>query len=405
VRLLLYTGKGGVGKTTTAAATAVCAAERGHRTLVLSADAAHSLGDVFERRLGPDPIEIAPLLDASEVDPRAEMHHHWGRIRDYLVEMFRYQGIDDVVSEELAQLPGTEEITTLLAVEKLAASGRYDLLIVDCAPTGSALRLATLPEVAHRALRLLLPTMQAITRVGTPLAQKIVSVPLPRSEVFRDAETLIYEKLTTLRKRITDSRTSVRIVVTPERMVIDEARRFYTELSLFEISADAVVMNRLLPEDAGREAFFRERFALEEKRRREVEERFAPLPLLTAPLRDDEVTGVERLAVHGRDLFPKHDPDAILCSAPRISYERDGDAVLATLPLPGADVEHLDVVKVEDELTITVGLRRRMIVLPRRVAPLEVKSAKLQDGALRIRFAAPDSEAAEEAQPSDDGRG
>ena len=165
MRLVLYTGKGGVGKTTTAAATAVCAAERGRRTLVVSADAAHSLGDVFERRLGPAPIEIAPGLDASEVDPRVEMLNHWGRIRDYLVEMFHYQGIEDAVAEELAQLPGSEEITTLLAVEKLAASGRYDLLIVDCAPTDSALRLATLPEVAHRALRLLLPALHAITRV------------------------------------------------------------------------------------------------------------------------------------------------------------------------------------------------------------------------------------------------
>ncbi|MCH8084221.1 MAG: ArsA family ATPase, partial [Myxococcales bacterium] len=312
MRLVLYTGKGGVGKTTTAAATAVCAAERGHRTLVLSADAAHSLGDVFERRLGPDPIEIAPLLDASEVDPRAEMQHHWGRIRDYLVEMFRYQGIEDVVAEELAQLPGTEEITTLLAVEELANSGRYDLLIVDCAPTDSALRLATLPEVAHRALRLLLPTMQALSRVGTPVIQKLVSVPLPRSEVFRDAETLIYQKLTTLRKRITDSQTSVRIVVTPERMVINEARRAYTEFAMFEIPCDAIVMNRLLPDEAAREQFFQHWSRLQEERLREVEEVFEPLPVLRAPLLADQVTGCERLAELGRHLFAKVDPSEAL---------------------------------------------------------------------------------------------
>ncbi len=385
---MLYTGKGGVGKTTTAAATAVCAAQRGRRTLVVSADAAHSLGDVFERRLGPDPIEIAPLLDASEVDPRAEMHHHWGRIRDYLVEMFRYQGIEDVVAEELAQLPGTEEITTLLAVEKLAASGRYDLLIVDCAPTDSALRLATLPEVAHRALRLLLPTMQAITRVGTPIAQKIVSIPLPRSEVFRDVEALIYQKLTTLRKRITDSQTSVRIVVTPERMVIDEARRAYTEFAMFEIPCDAIVMNRLLPDEAAREHFFQHWSRLQEERCREVEDVFAPLPVLRAPLLADQVTGCERLAELGRHLFAKAEPGAVLSKSARIRFGRDERGFFVQVPLPNASGDDLDVVVVDDELIITAGARRRFLNLPRRIARRSVLSAKLDEGRLTVHFGA-----------------
>jgi len=385
---VLYTGKGGVGKTTTAAATAVCAAERGRRTLVVSADAAHSLGDVFERRLGPDPIEIAPRLDASEVDPRVEMHNHWGRIRDYLVAMFRYQGIEDVVAEELAQLPGSEEITTLLAVEKLAASGDYDLMIVDCAPTGSALRMATLPEVAHRALRLLLPTMQAITRVGTPVAQKIVSIPLPRSEVFLDAETLIYEKLTTLRKRITDSQTSVRIVVTPERMVINEARRAYTEFALFEIPCDAVVMNRLLPDEAAREHFFQNWSRLQEERCREVEEVFAPLPILRAPLLADQVTGCERLAELGRHLFAKAEPGDVLSKSARVRFGRDETGYFAQVPLPNASGDDLDVVVVDSELVITTGARRRFLRLPRRIADRRVLSAKLDANRLTVHFAA-----------------
>jgi arsenite-transporting ATPase len=383
---VLYTGKGGVGKTTTAAATAVCAAERGRRTLVVSADAAHSLGDVFERRLGPDPIEIAPRLDASEVDPRAEMHHHWGRIRDYLVAMFRYQGIEDVVAEELAQLPGAEEITTLLAVEKLAASGRYDLLIVDCAPTGSALRLTTLPEVAHRALRLLLPTMQAITLVGTPIAQKFVSVPLPRAEVFRDAEALIYEKLKTLHKRITDSQTSVRIVVTPERMVIDEARRAYTEFALFEIPCDAVVMNRLLPDEVASEDFFQHWSRLQEERFREVEEVFDPLPVLRAPLLADQVTGCERLAELGQHLFAKVEPDDVLSKSARVRFGRDEAGYFAQVPLPNASGDDLDVVVVEAELIITAGARRRFLRLPRRIARRRVLSAKLDAEKLTVHF-------------------
>ena len=383
---MLYTGKGGVGKTTTAAATAVCAAERGRRTLVVSADAAHSLGDVFERRLGPDPIEIAPRLEASEVDARAEMQNHWGRIRDYLVAMFRYQGIEDVVAEELAQIPGAEEITTLLAVEKLAASGRYDFLIVDCAPTGSALRLATLPELAHRALRLLLPTLQAITRVGTPVAQKFVSVPLPRSEVFRDAEALIYDKLTTLRKRLTDSQTSVRIVVTPERMVIDEARRAYTEFALFEIPCDAIVMNRLLPEEATREEFFKHWSRLQEERCREVEQAFTPLPVLRAPLLADQVTDCERLAELGRHLFAKAESDDVFSKSARVCFGRDETGYFVQVPLPNASGDDLDVVVVDEELIITVGARRRFLKLPRRIARRRVLSAKLDTDKLTVHF-------------------
>jgi len=385
---VLYTGKGGVGKTTTAAATAVCAAERGQRTLVVSADAAHSLGDVLERRLGPDPIEIAPGLDASEVDPRVEMLNHWGRIRDYLVEMFHYQGIEDVVAEELAQLPGTEEITTLIAVEKLAASGRYDLLIVDCAPTDSALRLATLPEVAHRALRFLLPTLQAITRVGTPVAQKVVSVPLPRSEVFRDAEVLIYDKLKTLHNRITDPQTSVRIVVTPERMVIDEARRAYTEFALFEVPCDAVVMNRLLPEEAAREDFFQHWSQLQEERCREVKELFAPLPVLHAPLFADQVTGCERLAELGRHLFAKSEPGDVMSKSAHVRFGRDDVGHFAQIPLPNANADDLDVAVIDDDLVITAGARRRFLSLPRRLARRRVQSAKLEAGRLTVHFGA-----------------
>jgi arsenite-transporting ATPase len=384
---VLYTGKGGVGKTTVAAATAVCAAERGLRVLVVSADVAHSLGDVFERRLGPDSIEIAPRLDASELDSRVEMQNHWGRIRDYLVAMFRYQGIEDIVAEELAQLPGAEEITTLLAVEKLAASGRYDLLIVDCAPTGSALRLLTLPEVGHRVLRLLLPALQAITLVGTPVVQKIVSIPLPRSEVFRDAETLIYDKLTALRKRITNSQTSVRIVVTPERMVIDEARRAYTEFALFEIPCDAVVMNRLLPDEVAGEHFFEHWSRLQEERCREVEEVFSPLPVLRAPLLADQVTGCERLAELGRHLFAQAEPGDVFSKSALVRFGRDEEGYFAQIPLPNARADDLDVVVVEAELVITTGARRRFLKLPRRIARCSVLSAKLDAERLTVHFA------------------
>jgi len=384
--LAVVNQKGGVGKTTTAAATAACAAERGRRTLVVSADAAHSLGDVIERRLGPDPIEVAPGLDAMEIDPRVEMERHWGRIRDFLVEVLIHQGIEGVVAEELALLPGAEEITTLLAIEEFASAGRYDFAIVDCAPTDSALRLATLPDVAHRALRLLLPTLQAISAVGTPVARKLISVPLPGSGVFKDAETLIYDKLHLLHERITDPQTSIRLVVTPERVVIEEARRAHTELALFEVACDAVVMNRLLPDEAAREDFFRDTSRLHAERLAEVEHTFSPLPVLRGPLFDDEVTGVERLAELGRALFADREPDAVLCELSRVSFHRDPNGYRVEIPLPRAKADELDVAVIGEELAVTTGGRRRLLALPRRMARLSLESATLEGRQLVVRF-------------------
>jgi len=386
MRLVLYTGKGGVGKTTTAAATAVCAARRGVRTLVASTDAAHSLGDVLERRLGAEPEPVAAGLDAVEIDARAEVERSWGRIRDYLVALFRYQGIEEIVAEELALLPGAEELTTLLGVERILRSSRYDLVILDCAPTGATLRMVTLPDVAHGALRMLLRLQGALAAVLTPVARQVVPIPLPDRHVFQDADRLLYRKLRALRRRLVADTTSIRLVVTPERMVIDEARRTWTDLALFELPCDAVVMNRLLPEAAVAEAFFADWGRLQEERLREVEELFAPLPVLPAPLQDDEVTGLDRLAAHGAALFGERAPEAVLSRAPRVEFEREAGGYVVSLPLPGADPALLDVAKVDDELVVRAGPLRRALRLPRRIAPLDLAGARLVDDRLRVRF-------------------
>jgi arsenite-transporting ATPase len=386
VRLVLYTGKGGAGKTTTAAATAVLAAERGRRTLVASADAAHSLGDVFERRLGPEPLALAPRLEAVEIDARVEAARHWDRIRDFLVRTFRHQGVEAVVAEELALLPGAEELATLLAVEELASAGTWDLVVVDCAPTDSTLRLLTLPDVARRSLRILLPLLRALSGVAVPVARHLVRTPLPDSRVFGDADELVNRRLRALQERLVRRETSVRIVVTPERLVIDEARRAWTELALFELGCDAVVLNRLLPDTAAGESFFREWARRESDRRREIEALFAPLPVLAAPLQDDEATGLARLGAHGRRIFAAVEPDALLCESERVRFERDAGEYVARIPLPGADPRRLDVAKVDDELTITTGVRRRSLKLPRRFAGCDLASARLEGPSLRVAF-------------------
>ena len=387
MRLVLYTGKGGVGKTTTAAATAVCAAARGQRTLVASTDAAHSLGDVLEQRLGPEPAALAPGLDAVEIDARAEVSRHWGRIRDWLVAVLRYQGIEEIVAEELALLPGAEELVTLLGVEAHLRSGRYDLVVLDCAPTGATLRLVTLPDVAHGALRVLLRVQGALAAVVTPLAREVVPIPLPDRHVFRDADRLLYRRLRALRRRLLDAATSVRLVVTPERMVIDEARRSWTDLCLFELPCDAVVMNRFLPQAAAAERFFRDWGRLQAERLREVEACFAPLPVLVAPLQDDEVTGLARLAAHGAELFGERAPEAVLSRGSRVVFARDEAGYSVSLPLPHAERASLDVAKVDDELLVRAGPLRRALRLPRRIAPLELTGARLEGDRLVVRFA------------------
>jgi len=387
VRLVLYTGKGGVGKTTTAAATAVCAAERGKRTLVASADAAHSLGDVFGERLGPDPAELAPRLYAMEIDARAEIERHLGRIKDFLVSLFVHQGLDAVVAEELALLPGAEEVTTLLAIEELAESGAYDLVILDCAPTDTALRLVTLPDVAHRSLRVLLPLFEAISGVAVPVARRILDAPLPDAGVFAEADALLHKTLRAIQGRVRDPDTSVRIVTTAERMVIDEARRTFTELSLFEVACDAVVMNRVLPPAAAREPWFVERARLDRERRSEAERLFAPHPVLVAPLQPDEATGCERLATLGREIFREVEPDAVLSQPEHVRFEREKGGYRAVLPLPHADPARLAVAVVDDELTVTAGPRRRALKLPRRVAALRLAGARLEGAELHVHFA------------------
>jgi arsenite-transporting ATPase len=386
VRLVLYTGKGGVGKTATAAATGVCAARRGLRTLVASTDAAHSLGDVLERPLGPEPLEVAPGLEAVEIDARAEVERSWGRIRDYLVALFRYQGIEEIVAEELALLPGAEEATTLLGVERWLRSGTWDLVVLDCAPTGATLRLVTLPDVAHGALRVLLRLQGVLAAAVTPVAREFVPIPLPDRHVFRDADRLLYRRLRQLRRRLLDERTSVRLVVTPERMVIDETRRAWTDLALFELPCDAVIMNRLLPQAAVSESFFADWGRLQVERLREVEALFAPLPVLQAPLQDDEVTGLERLAAHGAELFGERAPEAVLSRTPRIQFEREAEGYVVSLPLPNADPAQLDLVKVDDELVVRAGPLRRSLLLPRRIAPLDLVGARFEGDRLRIRF-------------------
>jgi len=322
------------------------------------------------------------------------MQRHWGAIRDYLTALFRHQGIEAIVADELALLPGAEEMAALLAVEQHAKSGAYDLVVVDCAPTGATLRLVTLPEVATRGLRLALRLQRAFAATVTPLARAVLPVPLPDAGVFRELEALLYERLAAIRELLLAPGTTVRIVATPERMVIDEAVRAHTDLCLFELACDALVMNRLLPPEAAAEPGFAEWGRVHAERLAEVEALFPGLPILRAPLAPDEVTGPAALAAHGAVLHgaadAARDPAARLADPPRLRFARRADAQGAfavELPLPGARGEELDVAKLDDALLVRTGALRRAIPLPRRLARLSLASARLDGGRLVVRLA------------------
>jgi len=244
----------------------------------------------------------------------------------------------------------------------------------------------TLPEVASGMVRLALQVAGTFSGLAVPLAKRVVAAPLPEPEVFAEAEALLYRNLAALRARLSSPKTSVRLVVTPERMVIDEARRAHTELALFEVACDAVIANRLLPDGALREPFFADWGRMQAERLAEIETLFSPLPVLCAPLQDDEVVGLPRLAAHGRALFADAPPDAVLSRAESVRFGRERGAYWVRVPLPGVDPERIDVAVIDGELVISTPARRRKLTLPRRFAPLALRAARVDGGALHVRF-------------------
>src|SRR5262245_31924566 len=283
MRVLLFTGKGGVGKTTVAAATAVRAAREGLRTVVCSTDPAHSVAAVFSVPLGDDVPTIEPRLDGVQLDARRRLEESWGSVREYLVALLDWAGAGTVEAEELAVIPGLDEVFALADIKAFADSGAYDLVVVDCAPTAETLRLLSLPDVLGWYMQRVFPAQRNVTKAVRPLLARMVSMPLAGERVF-DAVRDFYARLDGVRDVLTDGEvTSARLVVNAERMVVAEARRTYTYLSLFGYHVDAVIANRLLP-DAVVDPWFAEWKRVQADQLAEIEAAFAPVPVLSADL-------------------------------------------------------------------------------------------------------------------------
>jgi len=385
-RVLLFTGKGGVGKTTTAAATALRCADAGLRTIVLSTDPAHSLADAFDVPLTSVGSPITPRLWGQQLDAQERLEDAWGEIQGYLQEVLGWAGLDAVEAEELSVIPGLDEIFSLSDIKSFAESGTWDVIVVDCAPTAETIRFLSLPDVLSWYMERIFPVERRLVKAVRPILSRVTSLPVAGDEVF-DATRRFYDRLDGVRELLTDSnRTSVRLVVNPERMVIAEARRLSTYLSLFGYGVDAVIANRLLP-DAVTDPWFKAWKDAHAEHLSAIEEGFSPLPVLRAELAPEELVGVERLRTFGQLLYGELDAAAVLHEGEPLTVERrDGDDFVLSLELPFADHDDLELGRVEDELLVRVGPYRRGIVLPDSLKRRTVSAAKMVGDRLEVTF-------------------
>jgi arsenite-transporting ATPase len=388
-RTILYTGKGGVGKTSIAACTARRCAAGGLRTLIISTDPAHSLAESLEASLGPDPVEVGPQLWAQEVQAQREMERHWTGVQDWLGELLIERGLDRISAEELTVPPGMDELFSLLRLQAQHQTGEWDAIIVDCAPTGETLRLLSVPDVARWWLDKVFPMERQILAAARPIARTFLDIPLPSQAVFADIQRLS-ENLIAMNGILRDrEHSTVRLVMNPDKMVIGEAMRTFTYLNLYGYLTDAVVVNRVFPANVG--DYFEQWRRVQEEHLELVRSAFSPVPVLCAPYFDQEVIGgamLDRLAGELFDSSPPApvDPAAVLYESLTQELVLDERGGRLRVALPFDSKGEISLKKAGLELIIGVDGQRRTIVLPPAFAAFQPTEAKFEDGALEVRF-------------------
>ncbi|MBF2079191.1 MAG: ArsA family ATPase [Synechococcales cyanobacterium T60_A2020_003] len=392
MRVILMTGKGGVGKTSVAAATGLRCAELGYKTLVLSTDPAHSLADSFDMELEHAPRSVRPNLWGAELDALMELEGNWGAVKRYITQVLQARGLEGVEAEELAILPGMDEIFSLVRMKRHYDEGEFDVLIIDSAPTGTALRLLSLPEVAGWYMRRFYKPFQAVSvalrPIVEPLFRPIAGFSLPNQEVM-DAPYEFYEQIEALEKVLTDNtQTSVRLVTNPEKMVIKESLRAHAYLSLYNVATDMVVANRIIPKSVA-DPFFQRWKENQQQYRQEIHDNFRPLPVKEVPLYSEEMCGLEALDRLKETLYADEYPAQVYYKETTLRVVQDQDQYSLEIHLPGIPKDRIDLSKTGDELNIRIGNHRRNLVLPQALAALQPSGAKIEEDYLKIRFGAP----------------
>lgn len=384
-RIILYTGKGGVGKTTVAAATALQAAKKGNKVLVISTDAAHSLRDVFDQELGPEPVKVAKNVYAQEIDVYYSVDKYWGKLTTYIQSVFSWMKVDDILAEEFSVFPGMEEVASFLWVYNHYKDREYDVIIVDSAPTGETLKLLSLPDVARWWLVKVFPIERKVLKVVRPALKVVSDMPLPQEDTY-DAVENLFDQLNSIHKVFSDPDiTSIRLVLNLEKMVINETQRAYTYLNLYGYPVDSAIVNRVMPKDLDH-PYFKELKKYQKNYMKEVKQLFHTIPLHQAPLVSKEVLGKDALLEFGKELFSGEDPSQIYYKGKPYEIEKDGETYSVLMNLPFVSKKEVQLNQIGEELTIQIENQRRTIFLPKFLAKLNVNKANLENGVLKVTF-------------------
>jgi len=385
VRIILYTGKGGVGKTSVAAATATRCADLGYKTIVVSTDAAHSLADSFDLPLGPEPTQVGDNLWGQEIDVLYQMEKYWGNMQRYMATVFEWRGMDDVIAEEMTVFPGMEEIASLLQIVHLHDETDYEVIIVDCAPTGATLQLLAMPDIARWYLEKIFPIEKKTIQLTRPVLRAVMDLPIPEDELFDAVEELILD-LDRMKTLLSDPRkSSVRLVLNPEKMVIKEAQRAFTYLNLYGYITDAIISNRLMPSQV-QDSYFASWKEIHEKYSQMIEEAFSPLPILKVPLFDQEVMGLDMLRRMAESIYGERDPAEVFFVGQTHTVDKKDSLYLLSIPLPFVGKEDIQLTRSAEELIVHIGNKKRNIILPRALVPLDVLGARHEKDTLVVRF-------------------
>ncbi|MCX5884892.1 MAG: TRC40/GET3/ArsA family transport-energizing ATPase [Proteobacteria bacterium] len=389
MRIILFTGKGGVGKTSIAAATALRCADLGYKTKVYSTDAAHSLADSFNKEIGSVDTLIKKNLFAQEIDVNEEIRKNWGPIQGFIQQFLKYRGMENLIAEEMAVFPGMEEVFSLLELKNRFAQEDFDVVIIDCAPTGDTLRLLACPDIAKWYMEKIFNIERKVFKAVRPVAQRFVDMPLPTDDVFDSMEGL-YKNLIGIKEVLTDREiSSIRIVLNPEKMVIKESQRAYTFLNLFGYSVDAVIANRILPEEI-KDPYYRKWKEIQAKHMKEVEASFSPLPIFLSKFWDQEVIGMKQLSRMAEDIYGDKDPTSVFFKEKPMEITGSDGCYDLYLKLPFATKEDLDIWVNGDELTIKFLNFKRNILLPRALSSLKLKKAEFLGNVLKVNFGGDD---------------
>jgi arsenite-transporting ATPase len=392
MRILLFSGKGGVGKTSLAAATGLQLSKLGYRTLVMSVDPAHSLADAFDLETGlfdantGDPLAINDNLSIHEVNIQKEIKRHWREISAYVISVLRTTGISDVEAEELAILPGMEELSAMMYVNQFRREGRYQAIVLDCAPTAESLRFISMPTTLDWYMKHIFPFHRGLLKAVRPIANRVSPVELPTDNYFANIAEL-FGKLDGIPELLEDARTtSVRLVTNPEKMVLRETQRAFVYFSLHGLTVDGIIVNRVLPEEVT-DIYFQEWRASQAKVLKEIEAYFAPVRVKRVPLFTHEVLGGERLEELARSLYPEgDDPAAVTRTEAPYTFEKMDGYYAVRLQLPFAAKGEVGLFKKGDELVVEIGTLRRHIGLPTSMSSLSPSRARLENKILTVEM-------------------